>query len=327
MQTMYPGQANSPQTELSAAIDSTQTTIPVLNASALPSAPNLVTIGIDDTAETVKYTGKSGNDLTGCVRGFQGAAKGWSAGTKLARNFTAYDYDALRQNVEESAPLASPTLTGIVTAPHFKSTNNTGRNFTASDWADLSANSGGQLLLANNAYTDGNNVWKYSNSHPSMGARGMRMSQSGGIEIFDTGSIATNAGDTFTPTWRKVSALDSPAFTGTPTAPTAATGTNTTQLATTAFVQKLLGASNQDVSLVKAIFQQIDTRSTALTYDASGKLTKVEEKDGSTVIKVTDLIYTSGKLTSVKEVAGGKTVTKTLAYTGNQLNGVTKAVT
>lgn len=31
--------------------------------------------------------------------------------------------------------------------------------------------------------------------------------------------------------------MDSPAFTGTPTAPTAASGTNTTQLATTAFVQ------------------------------------------------------------------------------------------
>lgn len=30
--------------------------------------------------------------------------------------------------------------------------------------------------------------------------------------------------------------MDSPAFTGTPTAPTAASGTNTTQLATTAFV-------------------------------------------------------------------------------------------
>ena len=31
--------------------------------------------------------------------------------------------------------------------------------------------------------------------------------------------------------------MDSPAFTGTPIAPTAASGTNTTQLATTAFVQ------------------------------------------------------------------------------------------
>lgn len=36
---------------------------------------------------------------------------------------------------------------------------------------------------------------------------------------------------------KKVPLLDSPAFTGTPTAPTAASGTNTTQIATTAYVQ------------------------------------------------------------------------------------------
>jgi hypothetical protein len=37
--------------------------------------------------------------------------------------------------------------------------------------------------------------------------------------------------------------LNSPALTGTPTAPTAATGTNTTQLASTAFVQSAIGAA------------------------------------------------------------------------------------
>ncbi len=37
--------------------------------------------------------------------------------------------------------------------------------------------------------------------------------------------------------WRELALTDSPAFTGTPTAPTASAGTNTTQLATTAFVQ------------------------------------------------------------------------------------------
>lgn len=41
--------------------------------------------------------------------------------------------------------------------------------------------------------------------------------------------------------------LASPAFTGTPTAPTAATGTNTTQLATTAFVQQELANAGSDV--------------------------------------------------------------------------------
>ena len=40
--------------------------------------------------------------------------------------------------------------------------------------------------------------------------------------------------------------LASPAFTGTPTAPTASSGTNTTQIATTAFVQSAIGSSASD---------------------------------------------------------------------------------
>jgi len=101
LQTMYPGMVNSPQTELASAIDNQQTTIPLLDASKLPPAPNLATIGVGEDAETILYTGVSGNDLTGVTRGFQGAAKAWVQGTKVARNFTAYDYDALRQNVAD----------------------------------------------------------------------------------------------------------------------------------------------------------------------------------------------------------------------------------
>lgn len=103
MQTMYPGMVNSPQTELASAIDDSQTTIPLLDATVLPAAPNLATIGTGEDAETVLYEGVDGNDLTDVTRGFQGAAKAWNAGTKVARNFTAYDYDALRENVEDHA--------------------------------------------------------------------------------------------------------------------------------------------------------------------------------------------------------------------------------
>lgn len=41
----------------------------------------------------------------------------------------------------------------------------------------------------------------------------------------------------------------SPAFTGTPTAPTAAAGTNTTQIATTAFVQTAVSAAGGGVTM------------------------------------------------------------------------------
>lgn len=103
MKTMYPAQANSPGTELAAAIDAIQTTIPLVDASRLPAAPNLMAIGSDDSAETILYTGISGNDLTGVTRGFQGEAKSWVAGSKAARYLTAYDIDSMRKNIESIA--------------------------------------------------------------------------------------------------------------------------------------------------------------------------------------------------------------------------------
>lgn len=102
MKTMYPAQANSPVTELAAEIDAIQTTIPLVDATRLPAAPNLATIGTDDSAETVLYTGVSGNDLTGVTRGFQGEAKSWVAGSKVARYLTAYDIDTMRENISEN---------------------------------------------------------------------------------------------------------------------------------------------------------------------------------------------------------------------------------
>lgn len=98
---MYQGVVNSPQTELAAPIDATQDTIPLLDASVLPPAPNLATLGTGEDAETVLYTGINGNTLTGVTRGFQGTARAWAAGTKVARYYTAYDHEAFMRNIEE----------------------------------------------------------------------------------------------------------------------------------------------------------------------------------------------------------------------------------
>jgi hypothetical protein len=104
---MYSAMVNSPQTELASAITDTDTTIILLDASKLPDPPNLATIGVGETAETILYTGKSGNDLTGVTRGFQGVAKAWNVGAKVARYFTAYDHEAFRQNIEEAQTTAN----------------------------------------------------------------------------------------------------------------------------------------------------------------------------------------------------------------------------
>jgi hypothetical protein len=89
---------------------------------------------------------------------------------------------------------------------------------------------------------------------------------------------------------------------------------------------QILGAANTDVNKVKALEHKTDTRTAALTY-TNGNLTKVEEKDGATVVKTTDLSYdVDGNLETVTETAGGVTVTTTLTYTDGDLTAVSKAV-
>ena len=68
--------------------------------------------------------------------------------------------------------------------------------------------------------------------------------------------------------------LASPAFTGTPTAPTATSGTNTTQLATTAFVQSALSAGGYG-DMLKSVY---DT-------DGDGVIDNAEKVSGFTVAK------------------------------------------
>lgn len=97
----YPPMPRSPVTELSAGIDGIVTDVPVVNAALLPAGPNTATIGGGADSETIKYTGKTGNTLTGCTRGFDpaGSAKAWDSGTPVARVITSQDIKALQDGV------------------------------------------------------------------------------------------------------------------------------------------------------------------------------------------------------------------------------------
>lgn len=113
--TMYPAQANSPETSLSGALTAAGTTVNVVDGSVLPEAPNLLTIGADgSTAETVLMTAKNGNVLT-VTRAQNGTtARAWSAGDIIARYFTAADQTAMQENIKKlnegkAEKAASPT--------------------------------------------------------------------------------------------------------------------------------------------------------------------------------------------------------------------------
>ena len=114
LKTMYPAQANTPETTLAGSLTTSGTSVTVLDGSVLPDAPNYLTIGADSsTAETVLMTAKDGNNLT-ITRGQNGtAARAWGKGDIIGRYFTAADHDALRENIntlntEKPDRVASP---------------------------------------------------------------------------------------------------------------------------------------------------------------------------------------------------------------------------
>jgi len=92
--------------------------------------------------------------------------------------------------------------------------------------------------------------------------------------------------------------LASPAFTGTPTAPTAATGTNTTQVATTAFVQDAI--SNASLTLA--------VNNTALT-----------QSGGVCTWTITNTLNNTDVICSVREVSSGEEVAVNVTYTASNI--------
>lgn len=96
---MYPAKNGSPVTTTTASLNSSDTSMTLADASVLPSAPNIAVLGSDENAEIVKYTAINSNTVT-IVRGQNGTTPGvWPSGTTVARNFTAMDHEAFRENI------------------------------------------------------------------------------------------------------------------------------------------------------------------------------------------------------------------------------------
>ena len=97
--TMYTPQNNGPHTALAETINAAQTDITVADASILPTAPNVLTIGTGEDAELVLMSAKTGNIIT-VTRGYNGtAAKSWETDEWVYRAITAQDVSALQANV------------------------------------------------------------------------------------------------------------------------------------------------------------------------------------------------------------------------------------
>lgn len=117
LETMYEGLPFSPQTTLTNAISEAETVIPVADVSVFPDAPNYATIaGNDGDGETILYTAKTGNALSGCTRGVEGTAKRWDSGEIISRNWTAKDHNVLIANLKALEQLLTNIQEGIPTA-------------------------------------------------------------------------------------------------------------------------------------------------------------------------------------------------------------------
>lgn len=100
---MYPAKAGSPKTALAADITSAATSMTVSDSSVLPTGPNLCVVGDDSSAEVIYYESMNGNTLNGLIRGVPGSgtmAKAWTSGTSVSRNFTSFDHNRFKDNIE-----------------------------------------------------------------------------------------------------------------------------------------------------------------------------------------------------------------------------------
>lgn len=188
---MYPAINNSPVTTLTVAITASDTSIAVDNVSAFPTAPNIVTIGTDENAELVLYTGISGSKLTGCTRGFNGTkATIWAAETQIYRAFTAYDHDTFKANIDELQKTAA-TKQGTAAAGYIAQFDTAGNpvssgkkttDFATSKQGDKADSAAQNVKLGTTAL-----------QKDSSGVVTIPANQAGGVPVLDTNGLIAPA--------------------------------------------------------------------------------------------------------------------------------------
>jgi hypothetical protein len=209
----------------------------------------------------------------------------------LSVNHNLYINNSVYENgvllSDRYAPKSSPTFTGVVSIANL----NISQNLSVT--GDISMN--GNFYVANTIYENGNSlVSKYATlaSPTFTGTVGGITKSMVGLGNVDNTSDANKPVSSATQTALDLKAdLASPTFTGTPLAPTASSGSSTTQIATTAFVrneisnlvnsapsaldtlQELANAINSDASFASTVTTQIGLKANTASPTFTGSVT------------------------------------------------------
>jgi hypothetical protein len=157
-----------------------------------------------------------------------------SGGTDLVRK------SQIDNLLATKAALSSPSLTGSPTAPTAVTGTNSTQIATTAFVNQAIAGFGAGDMAKSNYDTDGDgkvDAAEVADAAPWSGITGKPTSFAPSSHSHGIGQVTG-----LQSALSGKSALTSPAFSGTPTAPTASTGTNTTQIATTGFVAAAIGA-------------------------------------------------------------------------------------
>ena len=282
----------------------------------LGASANAVSASKLATARTISLTG----DLSGSVS-FNGTAN-VTLTAAVADDSHAHviaNVDGLQAGLDAKASLASPGLTGTPTAPTAASGTNTVQIATTAfvQQAIVDFGPGDMLKSSYDADNDGKvDAAEVADAAPWAGITGKPTSftpasHSHPISQVTSLQAALNA----------KAALASPALTGTPTAPTATAGTNTTQIASTAFVAAAIGA------LIDAAPGAMDTLNelAAALGDDPNFATTVTNALAGKLASASNLADLPNKVTARSNLGLGSMATQasnSVAITGGVINGV-----
>jgi hypothetical protein len=229
------------------------------------------------------------------------------------------DVTGLQTALNAKAPLASPALTGTPTAPTAAAGASTTQIATTAfvQAAITGLGTGDMAKATYDSDNDGKvDAAEAADSVPWAGITGRPSTFAPATHSHSIAQVTGLQGalDAKAP-------LASPALTGTPTAPTASAGTNTTQIASTAFVQAAIGA------LVDAAPGALDTLNelAAALGDDPNFATTVTSGLAARLAKASNLSDLPNKATARSNLGLGSMATQSasaVAITGGSISGI-----